>query len=126
MILLLARRPGASAAALGVTGAYAGAGALLAREGLARLREAGPSQPDVAVQDEQVKSAEQDGGSAKRRAKSTAKSTAKAQERAKSARKSTRQSAAKSAAHATGPSKRASKSPKHGSRRRARRTQTDR
>ena len=59
LILLLARRPGASAAALGVTGAYAGAGALLAREGLVRLREAGPPQPDVPVQDEPVQSAEQ-------------------------------------------------------------------
>src|SRR5947209_401317 len=37
LILLLARRGRASAAALGVTGAYAGAGALLAREGLVRL-----------------------------------------------------------------------------------------
>ena len=39
LILLLARRPGASAAALGVTGAYAGAGAFLARGGLVRLRQ---------------------------------------------------------------------------------------
>src|SRR5438270_11953311 len=37
LILLLARRPGASAAALGVTGAYAGGGAVLARRGLARV-----------------------------------------------------------------------------------------
>ena len=88
LILLLARRPGASAAALGVTGAYAGAGALLAREGLVRLREAGPSQPDVPVQDEPVQSAEQNLGSVKRRAKSTAKSTAKSPGRAKAAAKS--------------------------------------
>ena len=84
LILLLARRPGASAAALGVTGAYAGAGALLAREGLVRLREAGPSQPDVPVQDEPVQSAEQNLGSAKRRAKSTAKSPGRAKAAAKS------------------------------------------
>ena len=84
LILLLARRPGASAAALGVTGAYAGAGALLAREGLVRLREAGPPQPDVPVQDEPVQSAEQNLGSAKRRAKSTAKSPGRAKAAAKS------------------------------------------
>ena len=50
LVLLLTRRPGASAAALGVTGAYAGAGALLAREGLARIREAGPLVPEETVQ----------------------------------------------------------------------------
>ena len=73
LILLLARRPGASAA-LGVTGAYAGAGAFLAREGLVRLREAGPPLPDVPVEDEPVQNAsnepvenaKQDLGSAKR------------------------------------------------------------
>ncbi len=48
LVLLLARRPGASAAALGVAGAYAGAGALLARQGLARIREAGPIAPENA------------------------------------------------------------------------------
>ena len=42
MILLLAGRPRPAAAAFGVTGAYAGAGVLLAREGLGRLRDAGP------------------------------------------------------------------------------------
>src|SRR5438128_1328514 len=47
LILLLARRPRASVAALGVTGAYAGAGAVLTRQGLARLREAGPQRPEV-------------------------------------------------------------------------------
>jgi hypothetical protein len=123
LILLLARRPGASAAALGVTGAYAGAGALLAREGLVRLRESGPPQPDVPVQDEPGQSAEQDLGSAKKSTKSTAKPPG----RAKSAAKSTgrAKSAAKSAAQATGRSKPASKSPKPNSRRRASRTQTD-
>jgi hypothetical protein len=74
LILLLARRPGASAAALGVTGAYAGAGAFLARKGLVRLREAGPPLPDVPVQDEPVQDAKQAVGSAKRRTKSAAKS----------------------------------------------------
>jgi hypothetical protein len=72
LILLLARRPGASAAALGVTGAYAGAGAFLAREGLARLREAGPP-PDVQVQDEPAESAKQKVGAAKRRTNPAAK-----------------------------------------------------
>ena len=46
LVLLLARRPGASAAALGVAGAYAGASALLARQGLARIREAAPVVPE--------------------------------------------------------------------------------
>jgi Putative Actinobacterial Holin-X, holin superfamily III len=73
LILLLARRPGASAAAL-VTGAYAGAGAFLAREGLVRLREAGSPVPDVPVQEEPVQTAKQELGSAKRRTKSAAKS----------------------------------------------------
>jgi len=122
LILLLARRPGASAAALGVTGAYAGAGALLAREGLVRLREAGPPQPDVPVQDEPVQSA-QNLGSVKRRATSAAKSPG----RAKAAGKSTgrAKSAAKSAGQATGRSKPASRSPKPRSLRRASRTKTD-
>ena len=75
LILLLARRPGPSAAALGVTGAYAGAGAFLAREGLVRLREAGLPPSDVAVQDEPAQNAQQDLGSAKRRTKSAAKSS---------------------------------------------------
>ena len=123
LILLLARRPGASAAALGVTGAYAGAGALLAREGVVRLREAGPPQPDVPVQDEPVQRAEQNLGSAKRRAKSTAKSTAKSPGRAKAATKSPGR--AKSTGQAAGRSKPASRSPKPRSPRRASRTQTD-
>src|SRR5829696_7936587 len=80
LILLLTRRPGASAAALGVTGAYAGAAVLLAREGLVRLREAGPSVSDVPVQDvpaqdEPMQSATQVHGSATRRTKSAAKSS---------------------------------------------------
>jgi hypothetical protein len=84
LILLLSRRPGASAAALGVTGAYAGAATILAREGLVRLREAGPSVTDVPVQDEPVQSAKHDLGSAKRRTKTAAKSP----QRTKSAVKS--------------------------------------
>ena len=50
LVLLLSRRPGPSAAALGVTGAYAGAGALLAREGIERLRRATPLVPEETVQ----------------------------------------------------------------------------
>ena len=73
LILLLARRPRASAAALGVTGAYAGVGAALAREGLVRLREAGPQPSDVPVQDEPVHNAKRGPGSAKRHTKSAAK-----------------------------------------------------
>jgi Putative Actinobacterial Holin-X, holin superfamily III len=84
LILLLARRPGASAAALGVTGAYAGAGAFLARKGLVRLREAGPPLPDVPAQDEPAQNAKQDLGSAKRRTKSAAKSPRRTESAAKS------------------------------------------
>ena len=50
LVLLLSGRARNSAAALGVSGAYMGAGALLAREGLARLREAGPLVPQETVQ----------------------------------------------------------------------------
>jgi hypothetical protein len=84
LILMLARRPGASAAALGVTGVYAGAGALLARKGLVRLRDAGPPLPDVPVQEEPVQNAKQDLGSAKRRTKSAAKSPRRSESAAKS------------------------------------------
>jgi hypothetical protein len=72
LILLLARRSGASAAALGVTGAYAGAGALLAREGLTRLREAGPPPPG-----EQAEDAKRQLGSGKRRTKPAPKPSPK-------------------------------------------------
>jgi hypothetical protein len=74
LILLLARRPGASAAALGVTGAYAGAGALLARGGLVRLRQAGPPLPEVPDRDEPTQKAKPALGAAKRRTESAAKS----------------------------------------------------
>ena len=74
LILLLSRRPGASAAALGVTGAYVGAGAFLAREGLGRLREALPPQPDTELADEPDQNSKQDLGAAKQRSKSAAKS----------------------------------------------------
>jgi Putative Actinobacterial Holin-X, holin superfamily III len=50
LVLLLSRRPGASAAALGVSGAYVGAGALLARQGLERLKNATPLVPGATVQ----------------------------------------------------------------------------
>jgi hypothetical protein len=76
LILLLSRRSAESAAALGVTGAYAGAGAFLAREGLMRLREAGPP-PDVQVEEKPVQKAKQSQGSTKRRAKSTTSSASK-------------------------------------------------
>lgn len=68
LVLLLSRRPGPSAAALGVAGAYAGASGLLAREGLARLREAGPLVPEETVQ-----TAKHNLGSAKRGTKSARK-----------------------------------------------------
>jgi hypothetical protein len=73
LVLLLTRRPGSSAAALGVSGAYMGAGALLAKQGLARLKEAGPLVPQETVQ-----TAKQDLGSAKRGAKSERKQPGRA------------------------------------------------
>jgi hypothetical protein len=50
LVLMLARRPRPWAAALGVTGLYAGAGAVLAREGISRVRAAGPPVPEETVQ----------------------------------------------------------------------------
>ena len=120
LILLLARRPGASAAALGVTGAYAGAGAYLARRGFERVRETGPPPPDVSVQDEPDQDAEQDLGSAERRTESAIKSPqhakpdiSSAKRRTKSAAKSPGRStsAAKSPTQRTGRPKPGSKSP---------------
>ena len=133
LILLLARRPGASAAALGVTGAYAGAGALLARGGLVRLREALPAQPDALDRDEAVENVKQDLGSAKQRIKSAAKSPPlpdvpdqdeprrKAKQALGSAKRRTT-SAAKSPPQPT----RSPKPKSPSSRRRTSRTQTDR
>jgi hypothetical protein len=120
LILLLARRPGASAAALGVTGAYAGAGAFLTRAGLVRLREAGPDVTDrdepaqkaAPVPDKPVQNAKRDLGSAKRRADSVAKSTRR------------RKSPATARPQPTGRPKQRAKSPS--SRPRAARPQTDR
>jgi hypothetical protein len=54
LVLLLSRRPGPSAAALGVAGVYALGGAGLAQEGVSRLRAAGPPVPEETV--ESVKS----------------------------------------------------------------------
>ena len=95
LVLLLARRPGASAAAFGVTGAYAGAGALMAREGLTRLRDVGPDLPDVAVEEESVQKVEKDPDAPKRkstaktqRAKQSTKPAAGSTSRAKKATKS--------------------------------------
>jgi hypothetical protein len=133
LILLLARRPGASAAALGVTGAYAGAGVYLARRGFERVREAGPPLPDESVQDEPDQDAEQALGSAERRTKSATKSrqnakpdTSSAKRRTKSAAKSPGRSttAAKSPTQRTGRPKPGAKSPS--SRGRPSRPQTDR
>ena len=80
LILLLAGRSRESGAALGVTGAYAGAGAYLAREGLVRLRETGPA-PDVTVPDdvegEPVRNTKKKSGTTKRRTKPAAKSARK-------------------------------------------------
>lgn len=66
LVLFLARRPEPSAAALGVTGLYVGAGALLARQGIARLRAAAPPVPQGTVQ-----SVKKDLGSRKKPARSS-------------------------------------------------------
>jgi hypothetical protein len=65
---------------------------LLAREGLVRLREAGPHLPDVPVQDDPVQDSAQDLGSAKRRtaAKSARQTAAKSARQTKSAAGSAR------------------------------------
>jgi uncharacterized membrane protein YqjE len=50
LVLALAGRGRPSAAALAVTGLYGGAGAVLAREGVERLRAAGPPIPEKTVE----------------------------------------------------------------------------
>jgi hypothetical protein len=50
VVLLLSRRPGPSAAALGVAGVYAIGGAGLAQEGISRLRAAAPPVPEESVE----------------------------------------------------------------------------
>jgi hypothetical protein len=131
LILLLARRPGASAAALAVTGAYAGGGALLAREGLVRLRQAGPPVADVPDRDEPAQHGKQKLGSAKRRTKSPGQSPPlpdvpdrdEAPQKAKQAL-GTAKRRTKSPAQPTGRPRPEPKS--RGSRRRASRLQMDR
>lgn len=49
LVLLLARRPRPWGAALAVTGLYAGAGAVLARAGVERLKSVGPPIPEQTV-----------------------------------------------------------------------------
>jgi hypothetical protein len=81
LVLLLSRRAGPSAAALGVAGAYAGAGALLAREGLERLKRATPLMPEDTVQN-----AKGSLGSSKRESK-PARPKQAARQRSESARR---------------------------------------
>ena len=83
LVLLLAGRGRAAAAALGVTGAYAGAGTLLAREGLARLRGAGPLVPEKTVHNAKQNLSSRSG------AKPDRKSTSRPARRASKARKAT-------------------------------------
>ena len=78
LILLLSRRPGAAAAALGVTAAYAGAGAFLAREGLVRLQDA--ASPAATVEDEPAKSAESKPSRPARSAAKSARQSVKSQQ----------------------------------------------
>jgi Putative Actinobacterial Holin-X, holin superfamily III len=65
LVLLLAGRARPSAAALAVTGLYGGAGAVLARQGVERLRAAGPPIPEATVE-----SVKEDFGWMKRRVRS--------------------------------------------------------
>jgi hypothetical protein len=68
-----------------VTGAYAGAGALLAREGLVRLRGAGPPVPEATVQNAKQNLSSRSG--AKPARNSTSRSaTASSASKAKSAK----------------------------------------
>ena len=66
LVLMLARKPRPWAAALAVTGLYGGAGAVLARAGVERLRRATPPVPEQAVE-----SVKEDLGWIKRRLRST-------------------------------------------------------
>src|SRR5919108_2120347 len=50
LVLLLSRRPGPSAAAFAVSGFYAAGAAGLTREGIARVRAAGPPVPEETVE----------------------------------------------------------------------------
>jgi Putative Actinobacterial Holin-X, holin superfamily III len=83
LVLMLGRRPRMSVAALGVTGAYAGAGTLLAREGLVRLRQAGPPRPDVTGEEEPAQDTKE-----RPSAKAKAGSAAKAARRTKASAES--------------------------------------
>jgi Putative Actinobacterial Holin-X, holin superfamily III len=81
LVLFLSRRTEASAAALGVTGLYAGGAALLAREGITRLRTPAPPVPEKTV--ERAKKApskprKKPARPAQERARSTANRTRKA------------------------------------------------
>lgn len=96
LVLLLSRRPGSSAAALGVSGAYAAGGALLAREGIERLRHASPLVPETTVQNAKGSLSskpkrrprpKQAAGSARKRAGTTGKRAGSTAKRAGSAAK---------------------------------------
>lgn len=65
LVLVLARGPRPWGAALAVTGLYGGAGAILARAGLERIRTAGPPVPE-----ETIESVKENLGWMKRRARS--------------------------------------------------------
>jgi hypothetical protein len=107
LVLLLSGRPRAAAAALGVTGAYAGAGAFMARDGLARLREVTASSPAPGVEDRApAKPPRPSAANAAGRTKAAAKSPAQAARRTKGAAKSPTKSVRRREAKSTGPSSR--------------------
>jgi hypothetical protein len=72
LVLFLSGRRGPSAAALGVTGLYAGLGVQLGQEGIARLRAAAPPVPE-----ETVGNVKQNLGSGKKRASAKNRASAK-------------------------------------------------
>jgi Putative Actinobacterial Holin-X, holin superfamily III len=78
LVLFLSRRTDASAAALGVTGLYAGGAALLAREGITRLRTPAPPVPEKPAKKNPPKARKKAARPSQARARSTANRTRKA------------------------------------------------
>ena len=108
LVMALARRPG-SAAAFGVSGLYAGAGALLARQGISRLRTPSPAVPEDTDESADTTAAElpESVESVKAAATSTAKKRPPSPKKARAATAKARPAAAKTRPAAAKTSKRA-------------------